>query len=241
MFVKDIPRSATSYTVSLDKLKQGVTYEFRVVAVNEFGYGEPSVPSVAVSGNAVCMTCFITDFLTGGGGGRKKQNKSKPVSHVTTEHQGQLVFACFGAKYCWESRLVISVCFTLSGKNKLVPFLSLAKNLLRKFVSVFTCKISCLKTNLQSLQFVCFFSSLLSRSVDSFTLVSSLFPRFCDKHFLCYFIFSSQECHNVVCQNYSLYPPCWQFQHTAMPPFPFTAADWWWHSWTLPTIPTLLW
>uniref|UniRef100_A0A8C6J167 Uncharacterized protein n=1 Tax=Melopsittacus undulatus TaxID=13146 RepID=A0A8C6J167_MELUD len=49
MFVKDIPRSATSYTVGLDKLKQGVTYEFRVVAVNEFGYGEPSVPSVAVS------------------------------------------------------------------------------------------------------------------------------------------------------------------------------------------------
>lgn len=51
MFVKDIPRSATSYTVGLDKLRQGVTYEFRVVAVNEFGYGEPSVPSVAVSGN----------------------------------------------------------------------------------------------------------------------------------------------------------------------------------------------
>ncbi|KFV53129.1 Protein sidekick-1, partial [Tyto alba] len=49
MFVKDIPRSATSYTVGLDKLKQGVSYEFRVVAVNEFGYGEPSVPSVAVS------------------------------------------------------------------------------------------------------------------------------------------------------------------------------------------------
>ncbi|KAK2533702.1 hypothetical protein Q9233_004916 [Columba guinea] len=49
MFVKDIPRSATSYTVGLDKLKQGVTYEFRVVAVNEFGYGEPSIPSVAVS------------------------------------------------------------------------------------------------------------------------------------------------------------------------------------------------
>ncbi|XP_069726618.1 protein sidekick-1 isoform X1 [Phaenicophaeus curvirostris] len=49
MFVKDIPRSATSYTVSLDKLRHGVTYEFRVVAVNEFGYGEPSAPSVAVS------------------------------------------------------------------------------------------------------------------------------------------------------------------------------------------------
>ncbi|XP_057170964.1 protein sidekick-1 isoform X2 [Ursus arctos] len=49
MFVKDIPRSATSYTVSLDKLRQGVTYEFRVVAVNQAGYGEPSSPSMAVS------------------------------------------------------------------------------------------------------------------------------------------------------------------------------------------------
>ncbi|XP_077930382.1 protein sidekick-1 isoform X3 [Halichoerus grypus] len=49
MFVKDIPRSATSYTVSLDKLRQGVTYEFRVVAVNQAGYGEPSSPSTAVS------------------------------------------------------------------------------------------------------------------------------------------------------------------------------------------------
>ncbi|XP_077774862.1 protein sidekick-1 isoform X5 [Podarcis muralis] len=49
LFVKDIPRGATSYTVGLDKLKQGVSYEFRVVAVNEFGYGEPSAPSTAVS------------------------------------------------------------------------------------------------------------------------------------------------------------------------------------------------
>ncbi|XP_037669666.1 protein sidekick-1 isoform X2 [Choloepus didactylus] len=49
MFVKSIPRSATSYTVSLDKLRQGVSYEFRVVAVNEVGYGEPSSPSTAVS------------------------------------------------------------------------------------------------------------------------------------------------------------------------------------------------
>uniref|UniRef100_F6PJU3 Sidekick cell adhesion molecule 1 n=1 Tax=Equus caballus TaxID=9796 RepID=F6PJU3_HORSE len=49
MFAKDIPRSATSYTVSLDRLRQGVTYEFRVVAVNQVGYGEPSRPSTAVS------------------------------------------------------------------------------------------------------------------------------------------------------------------------------------------------
>ncbi|XP_044088966.1 protein sidekick-1 [Neovison vison] len=49
VFAKDIPRGATSYTVSLDKLRQGVTYEFRVVAVNQAGYGEPSSPSTAVS------------------------------------------------------------------------------------------------------------------------------------------------------------------------------------------------
>lgn len=49
MFVKDIPQSATSYTVSLDRLRPGVTYEFRVVAVNQMGYGEPSSPSSAVS------------------------------------------------------------------------------------------------------------------------------------------------------------------------------------------------
>uniref|UniRef100_A0A673TFD6 Sidekick cell adhesion molecule 1 n=1 Tax=Suricata suricatta TaxID=37032 RepID=A0A673TFD6_SURSU len=49
MFAKDIPRSATSYTVSLDQLRPGVTYEFRVVAVNRAGYGEPSDPSAAVS------------------------------------------------------------------------------------------------------------------------------------------------------------------------------------------------
>ncbi|XP_073931562.1 protein sidekick-1 isoform X1 [Castor canadensis] len=49
MFVKDIPRRATTYTVTLDKLRQGVTYEFRVVAVNKAGYGEPSSPSMAVS------------------------------------------------------------------------------------------------------------------------------------------------------------------------------------------------
>lgn len=52
MFAKDIPRGATSYTVSLDQLRQGVTYEFRVVAVNQAGYGEPSSPSTTVSGRS---------------------------------------------------------------------------------------------------------------------------------------------------------------------------------------------
>ncbi|XP_039734833.1 protein sidekick-1 [Pteropus medius] len=48
-FVKDIPRGATSYTIGLDRLRPGVTYEFRVLAVNQVGYGEPSSPSTAVS------------------------------------------------------------------------------------------------------------------------------------------------------------------------------------------------
>lgn len=81
MFVKDIPRSATSYTVGLDKLKQGVTYEFRVVAVNEFGYGEPSVPSVAVSGNyGFFKISFPTEFLGVGREeeGKKNQNQTQP-------------------------------------------------------------------------------------------------------------------------------------------------------------------
>ncbi|XP_057606118.1 protein sidekick-1 [Hippopotamus amphibius kiboko] len=52
VFLKDIPRGATSCTVRLDTLRQGVTYEFRVVAVNQVGYGEPSSPSAAVSAQA---------------------------------------------------------------------------------------------------------------------------------------------------------------------------------------------
>ncbi|XP_075422091.1 protein sidekick-1 isoform X2 [Ascaphus truei] len=49
IFVRDIPRGATSCTVSLDQLRLGVNYEFRVVAINALGYGEPSVASASVS------------------------------------------------------------------------------------------------------------------------------------------------------------------------------------------------
>lgn len=97
MFVKDIPRSATSYTVGLDKLRQGVTYEFRVVAVNEFGYGEPSVPSVAVSGNHgfFFKSLFQWNFLRF----REKRGKrNKPDSLVAANNQGQLLFTCFRIK-----------------------------------------------------------------------------------------------------------------------------------------------
>ncbi|XP_019398340.1 PREDICTED: protein sidekick-2 [Crocodylus porosus] len=49
ILIKDIPKEVTSYTFSLDILKQGVSYDFRVIAVNDYGYGTPSAPSPAVS------------------------------------------------------------------------------------------------------------------------------------------------------------------------------------------------
>ncbi|XP_031422173.1 protein sidekick-1 isoform X2 [Clupea harengus] len=48
-FVRLLPPSSTSHVISLDRLRQGVSYQFRVLAINHFGYGEPSVPSAAMS------------------------------------------------------------------------------------------------------------------------------------------------------------------------------------------------
>uniref|UniRef100_A0A673KGP5 Protein sidekick-1-like n=1 Tax=Sinocyclocheilus rhinocerous TaxID=307959 RepID=A0A673KGP5_9TELE len=48
-FVRHLPPTSTSHSVSLDRLRQGISYQFRVLASNEFGYGEPSVPSAAMS------------------------------------------------------------------------------------------------------------------------------------------------------------------------------------------------
>lgn len=51
ILIKDIPKEVTSYTFSMDILKQGVSYDFRVIAVNDYGYGTPSTPSPSVSGS----------------------------------------------------------------------------------------------------------------------------------------------------------------------------------------------
>ncbi|XP_072916750.1 protein sidekick-1 isoform X1 [Hemitrygon akajei] len=48
-FEKDIPSDATSHAINRDKLKQGVSYEFRIIAANQFGYGEPSTPTIVRS------------------------------------------------------------------------------------------------------------------------------------------------------------------------------------------------
>uniref|UniRef100_A0A1A8HEA8 Sidekick cell adhesion molecule 2 n=1 Tax=Nothobranchius korthausae TaxID=1143690 RepID=A0A1A8HEA8_9TELE len=49
ILVKDIPKEVTSYTLNLDVLREGVTYDFRVIAVNDYGYGSPSAPSPSIS------------------------------------------------------------------------------------------------------------------------------------------------------------------------------------------------
>ncbi|KAJ8251126.1 hypothetical protein GJAV_G00217560, partial [Gymnothorax javanicus] len=48
-FAKHLPPSSTSHSISLDHLRQGVSYQFRVLAVNAAGYGEPSTASAAMS------------------------------------------------------------------------------------------------------------------------------------------------------------------------------------------------
>lgn len=48
ILIKDIPKEVTSYTFSTDILKPGVSYDFRVIAVNDYGFGTPSSPSQSV-------------------------------------------------------------------------------------------------------------------------------------------------------------------------------------------------
>lgn len=59
ILIKDIPKEVTSYTLNLDMLREGVTYDFRVIAVNDYGYGSPSAPSPSISGAS--FTCFHCD------------------------------------------------------------------------------------------------------------------------------------------------------------------------------------
>lgn len=50
ILIKDIPKEVTSHTFNMEILKQGVSYDFRVIAVNDYGYGSPSLPSPSISG-----------------------------------------------------------------------------------------------------------------------------------------------------------------------------------------------
>ncbi|XP_041725138.2 protein sidekick-2-like [Coregonus clupeaformis] len=53
ILIKDIPKEVTSYTLNLDMLREGVTYDFRVIGVNGYGYGSPSAPSPSISAQKV--------------------------------------------------------------------------------------------------------------------------------------------------------------------------------------------
>ncbi|XP_051792489.1 protein sidekick-2 isoform X3 [Erpetoichthys calabaricus] len=53
ILIKDIPKEVTSYTFNMEMLKQGVSYDFRVIGVNDYGYGSPSSPSPSISAQKV--------------------------------------------------------------------------------------------------------------------------------------------------------------------------------------------
>ncbi|KAM3622738.1 uncharacterized protein V6R79_002616 [Siganus canaliculatus] len=48
-FIRLLPPGSRSVTVPLERLRPGISYEFRVIAVNRHGYGQPSTPSAAVA------------------------------------------------------------------------------------------------------------------------------------------------------------------------------------------------
>ncbi|XP_041830016.1 protein sidekick-2 isoform X1 [Melanotaenia boesemani] len=53
ILIKDIPKDATSHTFNMEILKQGISYDFRVIGVNDYGYGSPSLPSPSISAQKV--------------------------------------------------------------------------------------------------------------------------------------------------------------------------------------------
>ncbi|XP_077482047.1 protein sidekick-2 isoform X1 [Stigmatopora argus] len=53
ILIKDIPKEVTSHTFNMDILKQGVSYDFRVIGVNDYGYGSPSLPTPSISAQKV--------------------------------------------------------------------------------------------------------------------------------------------------------------------------------------------
>ncbi|CAF88247.1 unnamed protein product, partial [Tetraodon nigroviridis] len=48
-FIRLIPPSSRSVTVPLERLRSGISYEFRVIAINRYGYGQPSAPTAALA------------------------------------------------------------------------------------------------------------------------------------------------------------------------------------------------
>ncbi|XP_035253841.1 protein sidekick-2-like isoform X1 [Anguilla anguilla] len=63
ILVKNVPKEVTSYTLDMNTLKEGVSYDFRVIGVNDYGYGSPSVPSPSISAQRVAPFYEEWSFL----------------------------------------------------------------------------------------------------------------------------------------------------------------------------------
>ncbi|XP_040002524.1 protein sidekick-1-like [Xiphias gladius] len=48
-FIRPLPPSSRSVSVPMERLRSGISYEFRVIAVNRYGYGQPSTPSASLA------------------------------------------------------------------------------------------------------------------------------------------------------------------------------------------------
>ncbi|XP_053271488.1 LOW QUALITY PROTEIN: protein sidekick-1-like [Pleuronectes platessa] len=48
-FIRPLPPSSRSVSVQMERLRSGISYEFRVIAVNRYGYGQPSTASAALA------------------------------------------------------------------------------------------------------------------------------------------------------------------------------------------------
>uniref|UniRef100_A0A8D3BIJ3 Sidekick cell adhesion molecule 1a n=1 Tax=Scophthalmus maximus TaxID=52904 RepID=A0A8D3BIJ3_SCOMX len=48
-FIRPLPPGSRSVSVPMERLRSGISYEFRVIAVNRYGYGQPSTPSAALA------------------------------------------------------------------------------------------------------------------------------------------------------------------------------------------------
>lgn len=57
-FVRLLPPNSRSVSVPLERLRSGISYEFRIIAVNRYGYGEPSTPSASLAGKHSHTHCW---------------------------------------------------------------------------------------------------------------------------------------------------------------------------------------
>lgn len=65
----------------MDILKPGVSYDFRVIAVNDYGFGTPSSPSQSVAGT--------TYSVRGGGSGEgAREERQQPQRHWSGDPEG---------------------------------------------------------------------------------------------------------------------------------------------------------